>query len=231
MMDDDTENGGEELEGSDGLVVVSPTPSEQDTTEPLYVGEKEAEAAGLAKVVTNEIDADLDEEMSDEAEEDFDSSDDGDDNESGDEDNLHDDPLGEAYDLECGDVLEPNVDREPRANWKTKLASPKEFFNTEILYRYDILEDVDREILKGKYRIELKGYQGGVWTVALNDQVEVLNRAEDADVVFSMQQRDFIDLINGQLNPQLAMLSKKIRVSGDVKRAIHFQSLLSPSFD
>ncbi|MCC6931700.1 MAG: SCP2 sterol-binding domain-containing protein [Deltaproteobacteria bacterium] len=146
-------------------------------------------------------------------------------------DQIPDDPLGEAYDLDKGDVLMPRDEEERSRPWRNKMSSPKEFFNTEILYRYDILEEVDRDTLKGKYRIELKGFQGGVWTVDLSDQVEVLNRAEDADVIFTMQQRDFLDLINGALNPQLAMLSKKIRISGDVKRAIHFQSLLSPSFD
>jgi putative sterol carrier protein len=46
-----------------------------------------------------------------------------------------------------------------------------------------------------------------------------------------MQQKDFLDVINGILNPQLAILSQKIKVVGDVKKAVFFQSVLAPRFD
>lgn len=144
-----------------------------------------------------------------------------------------DDPLAGAFDLERGTPINPLDGYQERDNLpvRAKVKSAKEFFSTEILYRFDILEDEDRSELKGSYRLELKGYQGGVWTVSLGDGLEVVNRREDAEIVLTMQQRDFVTLVNGQLNPQLAIFAQKMRVSGDVKKAILFQNLLCPTTD
>jgi hypothetical protein len=149
------------------------------------------------------------------------------------DDDEHDDPLEEAYDLELEDEIHQTEtdNRRRSARPKYRLASAKEFFNTEILYRYDLLEDVEKEVIKGRYRIELKGFQGGIWTVDIHEEINVSNRAEDADVILCMQQKDFLDVINGILNPQLAILSQKIKVVGDVKKAVFFQSVLAPRFD
>jgi putative sterol carrier protein len=151
------------------------------------------------------------------------------------DDDEHDDPLEEAYDLELEDEVQTqehdNRRRGAAGKPKYRLASAKEFFNTEILYRYDLLEDVEKEEIKGRYRIELKGFQGGIWTVDVNEEISVLNRAEEAEVILGMQQKDFLDIINGILNPQLAILSQKIKVVGDVKKAVFFQSVLAPRFD
>lgn len=144
-----------------------------------------------------------------------------------------DDPLAGAFDLERGTPINPLDGYQERDNLpvRAKVKSAKEFFSTEILYRFDILEDDDRSELRGSYRLELKGYQGGVWTVNLGDGLEVVNRREDAEIVLTMQQRDFVTLVNGQLNPQLAIFAQKMRVSGDVKKAILFQNLLCPTTD
>lgn len=112
---------------------------------------------------------------------------------------------------------------------RARIDSPKEFFSTEMLYLYDLLLPEERDALIGRYRIELKGHQGGVWTIVLDKQLEVLNTREDADVVFSMHQSDFMEIINGELNPQLALLAQKVKLSGDVRKAVRFQSLLAPS--
>ena len=142
---------------------------------------------------------------------------------------LQDDPLGEAYDLELGSKLtRGGGDDMP---WRSDVQSAKEFFNTEILYLYDILTDDEQQALAGSYRIELRGQSGGVWTVTLKEQLDVVNRREEADIVFSMSQRDFLNLVNGRLNPQLAVLSQKLRITGDIRRGVAFQSILTPNGD
>lgn len=144
----------------------------------------------------------------------------------------HDDPLGGAYDLERGTPISAHTVQEVHPpQWRSKVKTAKEFFNAELLYRFDILDDEDREYLRGRYRLELKGYLGGVWTVFVDDTLEVVNRREDAEIVFTMQQRDFLHLVNGQLNPQLALFAQKVRISGDLKRALAFQGILVPSND
>lgn len=143
---------------------------------------------------------------------------------------LIDDPMGEAYDLEHGSRLDEHPD--PTAlPWQTDVKSPKEFFSTEILYRFDILEDDEQRAIAGTYRIELKGAEGGIWTITVGEEFKVQNSREDADIVLSMQLRDFLNLINGQLNPQLAVLSQKMKITGDLRRALAFQEILTPSPD
>lgn len=142
---------------------------------------------------------------------------------------LHDDPLAPAYDLERGNLLDSRSTAD--LPWQSDIKTAKGFFNAELLYRFDILEPDDQKKLAGTYRIELKGYQGGVWTILVGEDLQVLNRREEADLVITMQQRDFLELVNGRINPQLALLGQKMKVQGDVKRALDFQALLTPSFD
>lgn len=141
-----------------------------------------------------------------------------------------DDPLGSVYDLERGELLEraPSHRGHERLPWSSRIQNAKEFFSTEILYRFDILEREDQQLLRGRYRIELKGFKGGIWTIDVGEGLNVVNRREEADIVFTMQQRDFLQLVNGDLNPQLAMLAQKIRIQGDLRQAVAFERILLP---
>ena len=120
-------------------------------------------------------------------------------------------------------------DSEEKLPWKSNIGSSKEFFNTEILYRYDILHLEEREKVNGSYLLELEGDGGGFWTVKLANDINVENSREDADISLTMSQKDFLNIVNGELNPQLAILAKKIQIKGDIKKAIAFQSLLAPT--
>ena len=137
-----------------------------------------------------------------------------------------------GFELEQDDAPvrdEPSKDK--RRGRRRAVQSPRDFFSEDIGYRYDLIEEPERTVLRGSYRLELKGQQGGVWTVKIGDSIEVLNRREDADVVLSVQQGDFMRLVNGQLNPQIAILSKKLRITGDLKQAMAFNSVICPSDD
>ena len=145
----------------------------------------------------------------------------------------HENVLEEAIDLERGEKLKEIIEEEEEQGaklpWSAKIESAKEYFQTELLYRYDLLEVDQREAVAGRYRIELKGNKGGIWTFTAGDQINVVNTREEADVVTSMQQRDFLSLVNGVLNPQLAILAKKIKIQGDLGTAMRFLELFAPS--
>ena len=158
------------------------------------------------------------------------------DNESVDDDEVSsndgqagsDDPMGEAYCLDDGSLIDEGS--EEVLPWRSDVKSPREFFSTEILYRYDILEAAEQNALVGSYRLELKGNEGGIWSISVNDEITVENTADsDAEIVISMNRNDFMNIINGRLNPQLAILAQKIKVKGDTRRAVIFQSLLTPT--
>ncbi len=138
-----------------------------------------------------------------------------------------------VYDLDRGSTFRGSdtCEDSSRVPWNNKIETAKEFFNAEILYRFDILNQADKEELSGTYRIELRVFKGGIWTMRLANHLEVSNRREEADVVLSMRQSNFLQIINGEVNPQLAILAKKVRITGNVRRALAFQKLLAPVRD
>lgn len=140
-----------------------------------------------------------------------------------------DDPMAGAFDLDGGDRFDSF--ESAQMPWKNQIGTPKEFFNSEIVYRYDIIPPEELSPIKGDYRIELKGNEGGVWSVKVGDQLSVLNTHEDAETVLIMNQRDFMDIVNGVLNPQLALLSKKIEIKGNTEKAMRVQDLFAPKVD
>lgn len=138
----------------------------------------------------------------------------------------HDDPLGPGYDLDGGELIDQQESHLP---WQTDVATPKEFFTTELLYRFDVVEPTQRELFDGKYRIELSGDDSLTWSVGVGEDLSVSNTKEDAEIVFQLSETDFMELVNGRLNPQLAILAQKMKVVGDVRKAILFQELLIPA--
>lgn len=142
-----------------------------------------------------------------------------------------DDPMAAAFDLDGGDSFNSFEGSPQGIPWKNDIENPKEFFNAEILYRFDIIPPEELNPIKGDYRIELKGTDGGVWSFKVGDKLEVANTWQEADTVLIMQQLDFMEIVNGTLNPQLALLSKKIEIKGDTQRAIKIQDLLAPKVD
>ncbi|HMO17239.1 MAG TPA: SCP2 sterol-binding domain-containing protein [Oligoflexia bacterium] len=142
------------------------------------------------------------------------------------------DPLSAAYDLEEGNIIElgKTYDDDPTTQ-KTRSAvtTAKEFFNQELLYRFDLLREDEREQLTGRYRIEVRGTDGGVWTLSVDKKdINIVPAKEDADLVLMVQQDDFISVVNGYINPQIALASQRIKISGDPRKASLFQNVLAP---
>ena len=81
--------------------------------------------------------------------------------------------------------------------------------------------------LNAVYQFDLSGDGGGKWQVLINnDQCEVKEGAHpSANCTISMAAQDYLDLVNGKLNPQMAFMSGKLRISGDMGLALRMQSL------
>jgi len=120
-------------------------------------------------------------------------------------------------------------EEEEKPKARDDIQSVKEFFNSEVLYRFDILDDQRRTDLIGRYRIEVRGDKGGVWTLDLSqNKIDVTPQREEADLVLMLHSDDFISIVNGELNPQIALVSQRVKVSGDSKKASLFQNIMSP---
>jgi hypothetical protein len=139
---------------------------------------------------------------------------------------IHDDPLAPGYDLEGGELLNQ---QEVHLPWQTDVSTPKEFFTTELLYRFDVVEPADRQLFDGTYCIEIKGEEMMPWSITVGEELKVSNTREEAEIVLKISETDFMELVNGRLNPQLAILAQKMKVDGEVKKAVLFQELLIPA--
>lgn len=81
-----------------------------------------------------------------------------------------------------------------------------------------IPDKVDSRKLEGvdtNFQFDVSGERGGQFTVIVKDgQVQALEGFEgQAKCVISGSDKSMFDLLNGKLNPMMALLTKKVRVS------------------
>ena len=81
--------------------------------------------------------------------------------------------------------------------------------------------------LNAVYQFDLSGEGGGKWQIVIkNDQCEIKEGAHPSpNATISMTAQDYLDMAVGKLNPQMAFISGKLRISGDMGLALRFQGL------
>ena len=81
--------------------------------------------------------------------------------------------------------------------------------------------------LSATYQFDLSGDGGGKWHVIIaNEQIQVKEGAHPSpNITISMAAADYLDLVNGKLNGQVAFMTGKLRIAGDMGLALRMQSL------
>src|SRR5215467_9072168 len=76
-------------------------------------------------------------------------------------------------------------------------------------------------------QFNLSGDNGGQWYVAIKDGKADIQKgtAPSANMTLSMAAQDYVDMIMGKLNGQMAFMSGKLKISGDMGLAMKLQSL------
>src|SRR5437899_5326281 len=101
--------------------------------------------------------------------------------------------------------------------------TPKEIFA-------EMPKNLNADAAKGMnstIQFNLSGDDGGQWYVALKDgtcQVQE-GTASSPNMTLSMSAQDYVDMIMGKLNGQMAFMSGKLKISGDMGLAMKMQSL------
>lgn len=100
----------------------------------------------------------------------------------------------------------------------------------------EIFEKVERKIiersaefteLRAVYKFELNGPDGGTWIVDLREEtLGVRQTQEDAQCTFKGSDESFVNLFTGKLKPERALLTGKIKMSGDIGLAMKLGQLL-----
>jgi putative sterol carrier protein len=83
--------------------------------------------------------------------------------------------------------------------------------------------------LTAVYQFDLAGEGGGKWQVSINnDTCDIKEGAHPSpNITISMAAQDYLDMVAGKLNPQMAFMTGKLRISGDMGLALRFQGLFS----
>jgi putative sterol carrier protein len=106
-------------------------------------------------------------------------------------------------------------------------ANAKEVFETFLPERLKAKPDVVTKI-NSSYKFIINGDGGGTWVVDLTKPGGAISAGEgDAKCSITMAAPDFVDLMNGKLNPQMAFMSGKLKVAGDMGLALKLGSLLN----
>ena len=76
-------------------------------------------------------------------------------------------------------------------------------------------------------QFNLSGDNGGQWYVTIKDgKAEVTKgTAPSANMTMSMAAPDYVDMTTGKLNGQMAFMSGKLKISGDMGLAMKMQTL------
>ena len=77
------------------------------------------------------------------------------------------------------------------------------------------------------YKFIINGPEGGTWIIDLRRQsLGIRETDEEAQCIIQTLDEHFIDLFTGKLPPENALLSGKVKFSGDVLLAMRFADLL-----
>jgi putative sterol carrier protein len=113
-------------------------------------------------------------------------------------------------------------EREPKMS-----LTPKQIFEEKIATRLKTNPDVAAKI-NSSYQFELTGDGGGSWAVDLTKKDEFVTSGtiENPKVTITMAAKDFVDLVEGRLNGQMAFMQGKLKLKGDMSLALKLQQLI-----
>lgn len=103
--------------------------------------------------------------------------------------------------------------------------SAKELFEDRLPTRLKDKPDLAEKI-NSTYKFEVAGDDGGTWLVDLTQGGGSISQSDaDAACTISIQDSDLVALVNGDLNPQMAFMTGKLKIKGDIGLAMKLQSL------
>ena len=84
------------------------------------------------------------------------------------------------------------------------------------------------EQIGSSYQFDLTGDDGGQWFVDLTKKSDNVGAGtlDEPGVTVTMSASDFVDLVEGKLNGQMAFMQGKLKIKGDMSLALKLQQIL-----
>ena len=103
--------------------------------------------------------------------------------------------------------------------------TPKEIFAK------NIPENINKQLDKAKamnatYKFNVTGPGAGVWRVILNENPHVEEGDGAANCTITVGDEDFVNIVTGKLNAQMAFMSGKLKIQGDMGLAMKLTTVL-----
>ncbi len=83
--------------------------------------------------------------------------------------------------------------------------------------------------LRAQFQFRLSGEDGGDWTLTIADQKCTVTEglSQKPDVTITMDAADFIKMVKGELQPVVAFMQGKLKLQGDMNKAMKLQELFA----
>jgi putative sterol carrier protein len=105
--------------------------------------------------------------------------------------------------------------------------TPKEYFEVKVPENLKTKGD-KLSAINAIYEFQLKGTNGGTWSLDLTVPGGKVSEGSTgkANCTITMEDENFVKLISGQLNPQMAFMTGKLKVAGNMGLALKLTNVL-----
>lgn len=105
--------------------------------------------------------------------------------------------------------------------------TPKSYFEEKIAKKLQDKPELSKAV-NASYEFNITGDTGGVWTVDLTKEPGAVTAGSTgaAKCVVSCAASDFMNITSGKMNPQMAFMSGKLKIKGDMGLAMKLQKII-----
>lgn len=105
--------------------------------------------------------------------------------------------------------------------------TPKSYFEEKIAKKFADKPELSKGV-NACYEFNITGDDGGVWTVDLTKEPGVVTPGSGgvAKCVVTCASNHFMDVVSGKMNAQMAFMSGKLKVKGDMGLAMKLQKVI-----
>lgn len=123
---------------------------------------------------------------------------------------------------------EPEREERREAERKRRFSNADELMGENLASRVKNANPRLRALLKGLIQVSLRGSSTAYHLDWRDDEPKVAKGAASSpDCLIQVNERDLIKIAHGELNPQIAMLSDKVKVEGRSEFAVYFFNLIA----